>query len=176
MPFFTCYWMRHTNLWWDTQWIDPYWFHLNAVHCRTYSASQQLAHIAPPQLATDPYDEHKRTDSIFTAPNAHAHSTNPPSTPLSYPKWPHEVGWGSSHIEQQWWKRSKISPHWSVDSTQRSTRQRSQQAEWLTSGPVGNQWTSENLLSTWIKWAKSWWAISSTRVPLFHSFLSDSCV
>ena len=33
------------------------------MYCRASSASQQLTHIAPSQLETDPYDEHKHTNT-----------------------------------------------------------------------------------------------------------------
>lgn len=62
---------------WGTRWMDPYWSHLNDMYCRANSAS------TPPQQAAVP---------------GHQHAARLPTSNSS--KWPREVGWDSSHTEQ----------------------------------------------------------------------------
>lgn len=82
----------------------------------------------------------------------HAHSTNPLPATSNSPKWPHEVGWGSSQQQATGWKQSKISPHWSVDGTQKVNKA-AFSADWEAHIRACWQAVSKwETLHTWMRW------------------------
>lgn len=110
-----CYWITHARLAQATRWIDPYWSATTQAVGPIQPLRDSLLLRLPSKLTIP---NHQQTQVQYSM-RTHTHDNATHSTPSSS-EWPHEVGWSSSHI--WWWKWSKISPRWSVDSTQRSTR------------------------------------------------------